>query len=87
MPATTRRAVLSRSRFRLAAGRNRYLDSSRIPLVDTHPTLTAVADANGNIFNNQFSPDSYDINIRFLLTAVGQTSLYKHRTRSRIASL
>jgi hypothetical protein len=44
------------------------------PLIDTHPDLTAVADANGNIFNNQFSPDSYDVEITFTLTAAGGTS-------------
>jgi hypothetical protein len=44
------------------------------PLVDTHPDLFATADANGNIFNNQFSPDSHDINITFTLTASGQGS-------------
>src|SRR5205823_8237938 len=41
------------------------------PLIDTHPTMTAVADAFGNISNNQFSPDQYDISIRFYLTASG----------------
>jgi hypothetical protein len=44
------------------------------PLVDTHPDLTAVADANGNIFNNQFSPDEHDADITFTLTATGGTS-------------
>jgi hypothetical protein len=44
------------------------------PLIDTHPDLTAVADDNGNIFNNQFSPDEHDINITFTLTATGGTS-------------
>jgi hypothetical protein len=44
------------------------------PLVDTHPNLTAVADANGNISNNQFSPDFHDIGILFYLTAVGSVS-------------
>jgi hypothetical protein len=44
------------------------------PLVDTHPDLYATADANGNIFNNQFSPDQYDVSITFTLTATGQTS-------------
>ena len=44
------------------------------PLLDTHPQMTAVADANGNIFNNQFSPDVHDLNIRFSLTAVGNQS-------------
>lgn len=44
------------------------------PLIDTHPDLYAVADASGNIFNNQFSPDSHDIDITFTLTATGGTS-------------
>src|SRR4051812_29026407 len=44
------------------------------PLVDTHPDLYATADANGNIFNNQFSPDEHDADITFTLTAVGGTS-------------
>jgi hypothetical protein len=44
------------------------------PLIDTHPPMIAVADANGNIFNNQFSPDVHDLNIRFSLTAVGSQS-------------
>jgi|SRR5579864_1482922 len=44
------------------------------PLYDTHPDLYATADANGNIFNNQFSPDVHDAAISFTLTATGQTS-------------
>ncbi len=44
------------------------------PLIDTHPNLTVVADVNGNIFNNQFSPDSHDVNITFTLTATGSAS-------------
>ena len=44
------------------------------PLIDTHPDLYATADANGNIFNNQFSPDAHDADISFTLTATGQTS-------------
>src|SRR5579864_1166570 len=44
------------------------------PLLDTHPDLYATADANGNIFNNQFSPDQHDVNIQFTLTATGQMS-------------
>src|SRR6266581_2434773 len=44
------------------------------PLTDTHPTMTAVADAFGNISNNQFSPDTYDVDIRFYLTATGSQS-------------
>src|SRR5882724_4297209 len=44
------------------------------PLIDTLPSLTAVADGNGNISNSQFSPDVHDINVRFYLTAVGSQS-------------
>lgn len=44
------------------------------PLIDTHAAMTAVADQNGNIFNNQFSPDSYDVSVRFYLTATGSKS-------------
>ena len=44
------------------------------PLIDAPPTMTAVADGNGNILNNQFSPDPYDVNVRFYLTAVGSQS-------------
>src|SRR6059058_3307853 len=44
------------------------------PLIDTHPTMTAVADAFGNISNNQFSPDVHDLDIRFYLTATGSQS-------------
>ena len=44
------------------------------PYFDTHPNLTAVADANGDISNNQFSPDLHDIGISFFLTATGATS-------------
>lgn len=44
------------------------------PLYDTHPDLYATADANGNIFNNQFSPDVHDAAITFTLTATGQSS-------------
>ena len=44
------------------------------PLIDTHAPLTAVADANGNIFNSQFSPDAHDIGILFYLTATGAAS-------------
>src|SRR5256712_1298247 len=37
-------------------------------------TLTATADASGNILNNAFSPDSHDVNVRFYVTAKGQAS-------------
>ena len=44
------------------------------PLIDTHPQMSAVADANGNIVNTQFSPDAYDVSVRFYLTAIGSQS-------------
>jgi len=44
------------------------------PLIDTHGPFTTVADSTGRIFYNQFSPDVYDISIRFYLTAVGSVS-------------
>src|SRR6266403_3748925 len=44
------------------------------PLIDTHPNLTAVADANGSISNSQFVPDSHDFGILFYLTATGASS-------------
>jgi len=50
------------------------------PLIDTHPNLTAVADSNGNISNNQFAPDAHDVGILFYLTAAGQTSARKAQT-------
>jgi len=56
------------------------------PLIDTHPDLTAIADANGNIFNNQFSPDSHDISITFTLTATGNLSGLQAQTSFTDAS-
>ena len=44
------------------------------PLLDTHPTLTVVADARGNISNSEFSPDKHDIGLRFYVTATGASS-------------
>jgi Bacterial Ig-like domain (group 3)/MBG domain (YGX type)/Galactose oxidase, central domain/Kelch motif len=44
------------------------------PYYDTHPPITTVADASGNIANSSFSPDSHDVGIRFYLTATGSTS-------------
>src|SRR5207249_515341 len=50
------------------------LSFQEVPYYDSHPTLTAVADANGTIFNNQFSPDINDSAILFYLTATGSVS-------------
>ena len=44
------------------------------PVFDTHGPYTVQADANGNISDNSFVTDSHDLNIRFYLTATGQTS-------------
>jgi Bacterial Ig-like domain (group 3) len=44
------------------------------PLIDTPSQLTAIADANGNIVNSQFSPDQYDVGVKFYLTAAGSAS-------------
>lgn len=56
------------------AGETVTLNFVESPLLDTHPDLTAVADDSGNIFNNQFSPDSHDVDITFTLTATGGAS-------------
>src|SRR3989454_4443153 len=45
-----------------------------VPYYDSHPSLTAVADGNGNISNSQFSPDINDSAILFYLTATGSVS-------------
>ena len=57
-----------------APGETVTLSFLESPYFDTHPNLTAVADANGNISNNQFSPDQHDIGIMFFLTATGSVS-------------
>jgi hypothetical protein len=44
------------------------------PLRDADTELSAVADAQGRITNTDFAPREYDIGVRFVLTAVGQTS-------------
>lgn len=45
-----------------------------LPNIDTPGPYTAVADGNGNIADTEFAPDVNDVNVRFYLTAVGQTS-------------
>ena len=50
------------------------LHFQEVPYFDTHSDVTAVADSNGNISNSQFSPDSHDIGINFVLTATGSAS-------------
>lgn len=62
------------------AGETVTLQLVESPLIDSHGPLTTVADANGNIFNDQFVPDAYDVSVRFYLTAVGQSSLQQAQT-------
>jgi hypothetical protein len=50
------------------------------PLRDADTELTAIADGNGTFSNTDFSPSQYDINVRFVLTAVGQTSGRRSQT-------
>jgi hypothetical protein len=68
------------------AGETITLQLVESPLIDTPPTMTAVADANGNIFNNQFSPDLYDVGITFTLTATGNSSGLQAQTKFTDAS-
>ena len=44
------------------------------PLVHGDRTLSAIADADGKIFNNTFHPEDHDFGVRFVLSATGQTS-------------
>ncbi|MEW5975999.1 MAG: kelch repeat-containing protein [Acidobacteriota bacterium] len=43
-------------------------------------TLTAVADAYGRIFNNQFAPEHHDIGVRFYLLSSGEISAQNAQT-------
>jgi uncharacterized repeat protein (TIGR01451 family) len=43
-----------------------------VPRTHEERTLTATADASGNIFNNEFQPEEHDLGVRFYLTASGQ---------------
>ena len=55
-------------------GETVYMLLHEDPLVHGDRTLTATADEQGNIFNNQFVPEEHDLGVRFVLTATGQTS-------------
>src|SRR5437763_4374330 len=50
------------------------------PLIDTHATLTAVADVGGNWSNSEFSPDEHVVSVRFVVTATGGTSGMRAQT-------
>src|SRR5437667_1668395 len=56
------------------------------PMLDTHLPLTAVADSSGNWTNAQFSPDVYDVSVRFIVTATGGTSGMRAQTTFTDAS-
>jgi hypothetical protein len=56
------------------------------PLIDTPPPMTALADVNGNISNNQFSPDIHDLAVRFYLTATGSQSQAQNTFTDKAAS-
>jgi hypothetical protein len=55
-------------------GETVFMQLHEDPLVHGDRTLSAVADENGHIFNNSFSPEEHDIGVRFVLEATGQTS-------------
>jgi hypothetical protein len=44
------------------------------PLRASDTELSATADGSGNFTNTEFAPGDYDVGVRFVLTAVGQTS-------------
>jgi hypothetical protein len=44
------------------------------PVRESDTELSAVADASGNITNTDFAPADYDVGVRFVLTAIGQSS-------------
>jgi hypothetical protein len=56
------------------AGETVTLSFREFPNIDTPGPYTAVADQNGNIVDTEFAPDSNDLNVKFYLTAVGQSS-------------
>ena len=56
------------------AGETVSLTLHEDPTLRSGPTFTATADANGGFVYSGFAPDSHDIDVRFVLTAKGQTS-------------
>jgi hypothetical protein len=47
---------------------------TEVPKTHDDRTLTATADAAGNIFNNAFVPEEHDVGVQFYLTATGAAS-------------
>ena len=56
------------------AGESIKLTLHMDPLRDTDTELTATANGSGAFSNTEFAPGDYDIGVRFVLTAVGQSS-------------
>ncbi len=50
------------------------------PLIDADRTFTTVADASGNLEFTGFAPEQHDIDVRFILTAVGGSSGLRAQT-------
>jgi hypothetical protein len=57
------------------------------PLIDTHPDMTAVADANGDITFDQWAPDDHDLNVGFVLTAKGSQSQAQTKFMDSVANV
>jgi hypothetical protein len=57
------------------------------PLIDTHPDMTAVADANGDIRFDQWAPDDHDLNVGFVLTAKGSQSQAQTKFMDSVANV
>lgn len=50
------------------------------PLVDPDRTFTTTVDANGNFQYTGFAPEPHNVHVRFILTAVGQSSTLRAQT-------
>jgi hypothetical protein len=56
------------------------------PNFDTHTLDPVTADANGNIYSDQFTPDANDLNIKFFLTANGSKSMAQNAFSDAIST-
>ena len=52
-----------------------------VPMTHDDRTLTAVADDDGNIYNDEFAPEAHDLGVLFYLTASGEASGRSAQTR------
>ncbi len=57
------------------------------PNFDTHTLDAVTADANGNIYSDQFAPDANDLNIKFYLTASGSKSAAQNAFTDSVTSV